>query len=179
MTASVKTRPVAANVMTVLARVAKAMGKETRKTLEETEPAHKAYVKAAKEQQQEMRHVWVNEFMASALNIRNDEADLLRQAPREGAKEAKTVKVDDVEHVLAPRTHAQQQAYDRARKMFAFHIARDDSRIGAGKGKKVKADTEVQNALTALCNKIFEDGVTKATLKVVIEQASAMAAKMK
>lgn len=178
MATTTKTRPVASNVMTVLARVARSLGKEARKSLTETEGAHKAYTKATPDQQQAMRHVWVAEFMAAHLNIRNDEADLLRQAPRLGAK-AKTVKIDGEEVTLEPRTQVQQQAYDRARKLFAFHISRDDNRLGAGKGKKVKARSEVQTALTALCNKVFEDGLTKDALLVIAEQAKLMASKMK
>lgn len=181
MTQATATRKSTSNTMTLIAKVARTLGASGRKTLAETESSHRDYLKASEEKQQAMRHVWVAEYMAAYLNIRNDEADNLRQAPRFGVKEAKTVKIDDEAVTLEPRTKVQQQAYDRARKQFDFHIRREGTQGGTtkGKAKKTKIDKPAEAAIVAMCGKLFNDGATKETLKFIAEQAAALAAKYK
>lgn len=173
MTAATATRKteakvvVATNIRSVLTRVATALGKESRKSLAETEGAHAAYIKAKPDVQKEMRHVWVNAYMAAHLNVSIDIADTLRQAPRLGAKAKDGVK---------PRDRTQQQAYDRARKLFSFHISRDDSRgkPGAGRGEPVVIDTDFAQSVRKFCSKQFE-AVNAQTLEWVAAQIAAMA----
>lgn len=158
------------SVLSLIARVATALGKETRKSLEETEPAHAAYVKANEDRQQAMRHAWTNAYMASHLNVSTDIADTLRAAPRFGAK-AKTVDGKTIK----PRTREQQQAYDRARKLFSFHISRDDKRIGAGaSAPKVRKDRQVQAAIEGVCAKVFAKGLTVQALETLRDQIALM-----
>lgn len=177
-TATQKTRAVAANVMTQIAQIARSLGKESRKTLKDTQAAHATYVKADEKQKQAMRHVWVTEFMAAHLEIRNDVADQRRQAPRLGAKKPGKITVDGEEITLQPRDRQEQQAYDRARKMFSFHISRD-TKAAERAQRKVRADGDIQDAITRLCRNVFQNGLTKEALETLIDQARLMASQMK
>lgn len=155
----------------VFSKLGRAHGAETRVSLSESEAAHTAYAKANDKAQQAARHDYVNAFLAAHLSVSPDIADTLRQAPRFGAKD----KVDGDKTIKA-RTKVQQQAYDRARKWFGFHIARDDNRLNGGGNKpaKVRADLEVQAAIQRLCSNLFRDGLTVLALDTVRDQIAAM-----
>lgn len=178
MTAATATRKTNPNAKTLsaMAKIARDLGREGRKTLKDTEAAHALYAKSNDDYQQEMRHIWVNEYMAGQLGVTNDEADLLRRAPRLGAKGPSTVKIDGDEYTLEPRDREQQQAYDRARKMFDFHIARTDKRGSAGKGQKINVKPAVYLALAPALEKVWVNVPGKtldeqaAYLKAVIDK---------
>ena len=110
---------------------AKSLGVSQRKTLQDSEKLHKAYAKASEERQAQMKIEFITGYMAGQLGVSKDVAETLASAPRSGADD----KVVDGKTIKA-RTQPQQQAYDRARKQFSFHITREDSRLANGQFSK-------------------------------------------
>jgi hypothetical protein len=98
--------------MKTFAQFAFAFGQSDRLTHEATAHWHREYTKMQPEQQGEMRDLWILNYLMGSLNIAEPKAQKIVDAKR------------------TERSAAHQQAYDRARGQFAYHIVRNVSKKG-------------------------------------------------
>jgi hypothetical protein len=98
--------------MKTFAQFAFAFGQSDRLTHEATAHWHREYTKMDAPQQGEMRISWLLNYLMGSLDIAEPKAQKIVDAKR------------------TDRTAAHQQAYDRARGQFAYHIVRAVSKKG-------------------------------------------------
>ena len=109
-----------------IAQFANLLGQQYRKTLEASEPFHKLYGAATPEDQREMRDTWIlNHMLGQGL----DKAAAIMERSRPGS-------------AGKCRTKAEQQAYDRARTDFGYHVVR--AKKSSAKAESAKAPTKVR-----------------------------------
>ena len=85
-----------------------AVGTNDRMTLDASTPFHNEYAKADKPKQARMRTDWIVNYLQGNLSISNRQAIQVAEASR-----------DD-------RATSEQQAYDRARAKFKYHVIRPE-----------------------------------------------------
>ena len=128
-----------------------ALGNATRLTHQATLPLHKAFVKADKETQAQMRFDFVSGYIAGVLKITQAKAEVVLGTSRKD------------------RTVVQQRAYAQASDKFAYHIVRSENTSESSKSESNKSEDVV-----ALCKKYVDSkNLTKAQLKKLIALLSA------
>jgi hypothetical protein len=95
--------------MKTFAQFAFTYGQTDRLTHEATLHWHREYTKMEAEQQGEMRDQWILNYLMGSLDVAEPKAQKIVDAKR------------------TERSSAHQQAYDRARGQFAYHIVRKTS----------------------------------------------------
>jgi len=127
-----------------------ALGNATRLTHQATLPLHKAFVKADKETQAQMRFDFVSGYIAGALNITQAKAEVVLGTSRKD------------------RTVVQQRAYGQASDKFAYHIVRSENTSES----EAKSSNSV-DVVTQCVNYVNSKSLTKAQLKKLIALLSA------
>jgi hypothetical protein len=145
---------------------ARTMGANARKTLQDSEELHKTFVKGNDQVKRSMRLEFMIGYVTGYLNSQRDTSEtVINGRVRFGAKPTLT---------KPARTKEQQQAYDAARKMFAFHIARDDARVVARvKAKQIRLSKEFKQAAVGFVGAFFEE-VNAASIGEVIVMLQAL-----
>jgi hypothetical protein len=95
--------------MKTFAQFAFTYGQTDRLTQDATAHWHREYTKMEAEQQGEMRDQWILNYLMGSLDIAEPKAQKIVEAKR------------------TERSSTHQQAYDRARGQFAYHIVRKTS----------------------------------------------------
>ena len=126
-----------------------ALGNATRLTHQATLPLHKAFVKADKETQAQMRFDFVSGYIAGALNITQAKAEVVLGTSRKD------------------RTVVQQRAYGQASDKFAYHIVRSENT------SESEAKSKSEDVVTQCVNYVNSKSLTKAQLKKLIALLSA------
>ena len=193
MTATTKTRkPVASAAREAVGRARDAsndpvfnfavgLAKTLKTTLEQSESAHKAWKSAGAkdgketEKQKAIRLSFIYGYIAGSLNTTREVAESIVAAPRFGAKAKKDKKTGAV---TKARTQDQQQAYDRARKQFGFHVSRLDNRLDRGQAKLPKLSKDFALSAQKWLGTIYET-VDKAAVNDVIQHLRALAKTLK
>lgn len=93
-----------------MTQIAKALGNNDRISREAMLPIHQAYTKADAAQQKQMREDWTVAYIEGNLSLTTLQAAKIAAQPR------------------TERKPAHQQAYDRARQQFKYHVVRDDKK---------------------------------------------------
>ena len=137
-----------------------ALGQAQRLTHAATLGAHKEYKKATPEQQAQLRHDCLVQFIMGALST-----------------EKKPCTVEMAERILsqsrADRTKEAQAAYYQGNSKFRYHIIRpesDDLPESSGRQVKVIAPRAV---FKAVLNEVLESGMTKAEFDALIAELRA------
>lgn len=126
-----------------------ALGNATRLTHQATLTLHKAFVKADKETQAQMRFDFVSGYIAGELNITQAKAEVVLGTSRKD------------------RTVVQQRAYAQASDKFAYHIVRSENT------SESKAKSNSTDVVTQCVNYVNSKSLTKAQLKKLIALLSA------
>lgn len=139
----------------------RSLGAQTRKTLAESEELHKAYLRLNDADRRSNKLDFMTGYVMGVLSIQQDMAE--------------TVIVGRVRYGANPqpakpaRTKEQQNAFDAARKMFSFHIARDDKRVIDREAKKqVRLSAEFKESAVSFVGEFFEE-VNKQSIDEVIK----------
>jgi hypothetical protein len=164
-----QTRSAAVNEETQVASIfsfARNLGAAHRKTLQDSEDLHKSYTKMSDANKRVLRLEFMIGYVTGVINSQRDTAEtIINGRVRFGAKPT----------LIKPaRTKEQQQAYDAARKMFAFHIARDDARVVARvKAKQIRLSKSFKEAAVGFVGAFFEE-VNAASIGEVIVMLQAL-----
>jgi hypothetical protein len=148
----------------VIFMFARTLGSTHRKTLAESEELHKAFVKASDANKRIMRHEFLIGLVCGYMSVPRDTAEtVINGRVRYGAQPTL---------VKPARTKDQQNAYDAARKLFSFHISRDDKRIAPPR-KQIRLSKPFKDAAIAFVGEFFEE-VNAASLGEVISMLQAL-----
>lgn len=143
---------------------ARNLGSATRKTLADSEELHKAYMKGSNATKLSMRLEFMIGYVAGASNVQRDTAEtIINGRVRFGAQPTLT---------KPARSKDQQQVYDAARKMFSFHISRDDKRV-VQRMKQIRLSKPFKEAAIAFVGEFFEE-VNAASIGEVIVMLQAL-----
>lgn len=128
------------------------LGQADRTSLEASKSLHDAYVKATPEQQADLRHRAIVQYVMGKLNITQAEAEKI------------------VAKTRTQRTKAHEQAVNAASKKASYHL------ITRGKETKTKPTTHGKVAVgrkdvEALQDFIIERELTREQIKALFEQA--------
>lgn len=145
---------------------ARNLGNSQRKCLADSEPLAKAYAKASEAAQKAMRFEFLIGFVTGALNTNRDSAEtIIEGRVRFGA---------NPQPKKPARTKDQQQAFDSARKMFSFHIARTDSRLSLVRQvPRIRLTAAFKTAAIAFVEQFYEE-VNVASINEIIKQLQAL-----
>lgn len=147
---------------------AKTLGGAHRKTLAESEDLHKSYLKLPEQGKLTMKIEFMAGYVCGYLGCSRDMAEtVITGRVRLGAQAGPN---------KPPRTREQQQAYDAARKMFGFHISRDDSRRTTPtkvEVKQVRLSSHFKESAVAFIQEFYEE-VTEESIDEVIRMLTAM-----
>lgn len=100
---------------------ARNLGTANRKTLEESEPLHKNWLNQSDQGKKQMRLEFMVGYVTGILGSNREASEtIINGRVRYGAKPTPS---------RPARTREQQRAFDAGRKMFAFHISREDKRV--------------------------------------------------
>lgn len=129
------------------------LGQADRTSLEASKPLHDAYVKATPEQQTDLRHRAIVNYVMGKLNITQAEAEKI------------------VAKTRVKRTNEQEKAVNAASKKAAYHLVNrgKDSKPAPAKshGKVAVAKRDVSD----LQDFIIERELTREQIKALFEQA--------
>lgn len=142
---------------------ARSLGAAHRKTLQESEDLHKSYVKMSDAEKRVTRAEFMIGYMSGVLNqMREVVETIITGRVRFGATPTLS---------KPARTKEQQQAYDAARKMFSYHIARDDSRTqsaNVAQPQKRRLSSEFKDAAAEFVSTFYQE-VNAASVNEVIK----------
>jgi hypothetical protein len=142
---------------------ARGLGSTHRKSLTESEELHKSYVKMNETEKRITKAEFMVGYMSGVLNQMREVAEtIITGRVRFGAQATLS---------KPARTKEQQNAYDAARKMFGYHIARDDSRIKlqtAQPTKPKRLSGEFKDAAAEFVGTFYEE-VNAAAVNEVIK----------
>lgn len=143
---------------------ARNLGQAHRKSLAESEELHKSYMKMNDSAQRALKLEFMIGYVIGVLGIVRDAAEtIINGRVRYGA--TPTIR-------KPARTKEQQQAYDAARKMFSFHISRDDKRAQRQPMKQIRLSTEFKDAAAKFVGTFYEE-VNAASIGEVIRMLQA------
>ena len=144
----------------------KTLGTAHRRTLVESEPLHKSWVKCGPDKQATMKFEFLIGYISGVLGSERDAAEtIIGGRVRYGA---------NPQPGKPARTKPQQQAYDAARKMFAFHISREDRKVkDAVEVKKIRLSSEFKVEAAGFIGKFFEE-VNAESISEVIKMLQAL-----
>lgn len=146
---------------------ARNLGSSNRKTLEESEPLHKAWHQLSDVGKRAMRIEFLIGYITGILGSNREASEtIINGRVRLGAKATPT---------KPARTREQQRAYDAGRKMFDFHISREDKRVVARKepAKQVRLSAAFKEAAVEFVGTFFEE-VNAQSIAEVIRMLEAM-----
>jgi len=128
------------------------LGQADRTSLEASKPLHDAYVKATPEQQDDLRHRAVVQYVMGKLNITQAEAEKI------------------VAKTRTQRTKAHEQAVNAASKKASYHLitrGKESKSAPKSHGKVAVGRKDVE----ALQDFIIERELTREQIKALFEQA--------
>jgi hypothetical protein len=154
-----------APVSTVFA-FARNLGSSNRRTLADSEELHKSWLKLSDSAKKTMKLEFMIGYVTGILESNREAAEtIINGRVRMGAKPTPS---------RPARTAEQQRAYDAARKMFSFHISRDDRRVvERTKPQQVKLSAEFKESAVAFVSQFYEE-VNAISIGEVIKRLQAL-----
>lgn len=140
---------------------AKGLGTNHRKTLTESLELHHNYLKASDAAQRAIKLEFLLGYVMGMLNVNRDQAEvIIDKKVRFGANPGPD---------RPARSKEQQQAYDAARKMFSFHISRDDKRVIRREAvKQVRLSSEFKEAAQEFVTTFYEEVSPEAIEELIV-----------
>lgn len=144
---------------------ARNLGATTRKTLNDSEELHKSWLKSSDSGRRMINQEFLIGYITGYLASNREVAEtIINGRVRFGAQPTPK---------KPARTQEQQRAYDAARKMFAFHISRDDRRVRERAAvKQVKLSAQFKEAAVEFVQMFYEE-VTVEALDDIIARLKA------
>jgi hypothetical protein len=145
---------------------ARNLGAANRKTLADSEELHQNWLKLKDSGKQAMRLEFMIGYITGILGQARDAAEtVINGRVRLGAKPTPS---------KPARTPEQQRAYDAARKMFSFHISRDDKRVvERTQAPQIKLSADFKEAAVAFVGQFYEE-VNAASIADMIKRLRAL-----
>lgn len=145
---------------------ARNLGAAQRKTLDDSEELHATWNKLKDVDKAKMKLEFMIGYITGILGAQRDSAEtVINGRVRFGAKPSPS---------KPARTQEQQRAYDAGRKMFSFHISRDDKRVVERKEQpQIKLSQEFKEAAVTFVGQFYEE-VNAASIADMIKRLRAL-----